>query len=221
MWIVKLGGSLLGASALKQWLKIITHYSDGRIIIVPGGGIFADAVRTAQQLSHMHDKVAHRLALLAMDQYGELLASLNPDLVTASSELEIAERSFQHRAIIWLPSQMVCADETIPANWQVTSDSLAAWLATKLNAEHLVLVKSLSFERYRVKTQQNLTINPANQISIQTLIKDDVVDGCFADFIKHKHFNTWLLSKDDYTIFEQGMDANKLSASALVVKALD
>ena len=115
MWIVKLGGSLLGAEELTHWLELLARYSDGKIIIVPGGGVFADAVREAQKLTHLDDKSVHKLAVMAMDQYGELLASLNPKIVTASSELEIAERGFQHRAIIWLPSKMVCADESIPA----------------------------------------------------------------------------------------------------------
>ena len=213
MWIVKLGGSLLGAEELTHWLELLARYSDGKIIIVPGGGIFADAVREAQKLTHLDDKSVHKLAVMAMDQYGELLASLNPKIVTASSELEIAERGFQHRAIIWLPSKMVCADESIPANWQVTSDSLAAWLAAKLNAEHLVLVKSAAFKTRRLHGNEI-----SNQISLETLIKDDVVDMHFGDFTRGKHFNSWVIGKRDYVAFEHGFNVDKLSASALVVR---
>lgn len=213
MWIVKLGGSLLGTEELTHWLDILARFSDGKIIIVPGGGIFADAVREAQRLTNLDDKSAHKMALMAMDQYGELLASLNPAIVTANSELEIAERGFQHRAIIWLPSKMVCADESIPTTWQVTSDSLAAWLATKLNAEHLVLVKSVKF-----KTTRHDDDEISNQISLERLIKEDVVDSHFGDFIAGKHFNSWVIGKADYTAFEQGIDADKLSATALAVR---
>ena len=213
MWIVKLGGSLLGAEELTHWLELLARYSDGKIIIVPGGGVFADAVREAQKLTHLDDKSVHKLAVMAMDQYGELLASLNPKIVTASSELEIAERGFQHRAIIWLPSKMVCADESIPVNWQVTSDSLAAWLAAKLNAEHLVLVKSVAFKTRRLHGNET-----SNQISLETLIKDDVVDMHFGDFTRGKHFNSWVIGKSDYVAFEHGFNVDKLSASALVVR---
>lgn len=142
MWVVKLGGSLLGAPELKHWLQTLAQHSDGRVVIVPGGGLFADAVRDAQKISGVKDHLAHRLALLAMDQYGWLLSGLCPQLVVASSELEIAERGWQHRAIVWLPSQMALADDGIPAAWSVTSDSLAAWLTHALGAERLVLVKS-------------------------------------------------------------------------------
>ena len=136
MWIVKLGGSMLGSPELAHWLDLLVKYSDGKIIIVPGGGLFADAVREAQLVTNANDDVAHELALMAMDQFGILLAGLNSGLVTASSELEIAERGWQHRGIVWLPSKMALADQTIPKNWQVTSDSLSAWLANKLGAEH-------------------------------------------------------------------------------------
>jgi len=84
----------------------------------------------------VNDAVAHELALLAMDQFGLLLAGINPGIVTASSELEIAERGWQHRAIVWLPSKMVLADDSVPKNWHVTSDSLSAWLANKISANH-------------------------------------------------------------------------------------
>jgi aspartokinase-like uncharacterized kinase len=142
MIVVKLGGSLLGSAELPRWLAALEKNSDGRIVIVPGGGVFADAVRTAQQTACFDDATAHQLAVLAMDQYARVLVALHPSLATASTELEIAERSWQHRAIVWLPSTMVLADESIDKSWNVTSDSLAAWLATRIKAKHLVLVKA-------------------------------------------------------------------------------
>lgn len=204
MWVVKLGGSLLGSPELERWLDIFTRHGDGKIVIVPGGGIFADAVRESQKLSGINDAAAHHMAVMAMDQYGVLLAGLNPKLVKAESELEIAERGWQHRAIIWLPSKMVIADETIPANWQVTSDSLAARLASRLNADQLVLVKS---QRPDV-----------GQISLDKLIKDGMVDEHFGDSIAGQNFNTWVLSKEDYTVFDDGISQERLSSAGVAVR---
>ena len=86
MWVVKIGGSLLGTPELERWLEIFVKYSDGHIVIVPGGGIFADAVREAQKLTKISDACAHKLAVLAMDQFGLLLANMNPLLATARTE---------------------------------------------------------------------------------------------------------------------------------------
>ncbi len=190
MWVVKIGGSLLGSPELERWLDIFVKFSDGKIIIVPGGGVFADAVREAQKLSNISDAAAHKLGLLAMDQFGHLLHSLNPQLATASSELEIDERTWQHRAIVWLPSQMVLADDTIPQNWDVTSDSIAAWLADKLEAKHLILLKSDKPD--------------SNELSLAEVTKNGVVDFAFQNFVRDKLFTTWLVDKKDHVHFKEG-----------------
>ena len=204
MWVVKLGGSLLGSPELVKWLEVLTRHGDGKIVIVPGGGIFADAVRESQKLSNSSDAVAHKMAVMAMDQYAVLMTGLNPALVTAESELEIAERSWQHRAIVWMPSKMVCADEAIPANWQVTSDSLAAWLASRLNAQQLILVK---LQRPKLE-----------QISLERLIRDGMVDEHFGDFTAGQNFRTWVVGKQDYTVFNDGISQEKLAAAGLPVR---
>ena len=200
MWVVKIGGSLLGSPELERWLELFVKYSDGRIIIVPGGSVFADAVREAQKLSKISDACAHKLAVLAMDQFGLLLANMNPLLATARTECEIDERTWQHRAIVWLPSHMVFADDNIPQSWDVTSDSLAAWLATKLNAKQLILVKSDK--------------PSASQLSLKCMTQDGVVDEAFSDFTLNTNFGSWLLKKSDYTHFLQGVDTQTLSKVA-------
>ena len=191
MWVVKIGGSLLGSVELERWLQIFAQYSDGKVIIVPGGGVFADAVRESQRLSNISDACAHRLAVLAMDQYGLLLANLNPLLATAKSELEIAERTWQHRAIVWLPSKMVFADDTISQSWDVTSDSIAAWLAEKLNATHLLLIKS---ER-----------PDESELSLQVVTDSGLVDEAFSQFVQNKTYQSWIINRSDFAAFEAGL----------------
>ncbi len=200
VWVVKIGGSLLGSPELERWLDVAAKYGDGKVIIVPGGGIFADAVREAQKLFKVSDTCAHRLAVLAMDQFGLLLANMNPALATARTECEIDERTWQHRGIVWLPSHMVLADDSIPQSWDVTSDSLAAWLADKLGAQHLVLVKS---------DKPNEKV-----LSLKTITDDGLVDQVFGDFALDKAFSSWIIKKTDFTHFEDGIDLEKLIKAA-------
>lgn len=207
MWIVKIGGSLLGSPELSRWLEVLVKFSKGHVIIVPGGGLFADAVREAQNLTNASDAIAHQLALLAMDQFGLLLAGMNDGLVTASSELEIAERGWQHRAMVWLPSQMILADQSIPQNWQVTSDSLSAWLANKLGAEQLILVKSKSLISY----QKENVCHP------QLLADDDLIDSQLMHYIAGKKYQTWLLHKADYSVFDEGLNLMNLHQRGLLI----
>lgn len=167
MIVVKLGGSMLTEPELRQWLAAIATQSDGHVVIVPGGGLYANAVRQAQMEAGFDDRAAHRLAVMAMDQYGQTLAALEPRLVTAGSELELAESSWQHRGIIWLPSHMVLAEDCIPATWDMSSDSLSAWLAGRIKARHLILVKSLE---------------TLSDLSLQELTAQGVVDPLFPQF---------------------------------------
>src|SRR5215510_16371000 len=68
--VVKLGGSYAHAAELKPWLAAIAACA-GHVVLVPGGGPFADAVREAQARMGFDDRVAHRMALTAMAQYGD------------------------------------------------------------------------------------------------------------------------------------------------------
>lgn len=166
MWVVKLGGSLLNSPHLDNWLAVCARHG-GQLVIVPGGGPFADAVRDAQRLRPFSDPVAHHMALLAMQQYGLLLADLHPGLVPVANApaLRIALRTGQ--TPVWLPATMALADPDIEQSWRVTSDSLALWLARRLNAERLVLVKS---------------VTPPPAASLTALVQAELVDAAFAEY---------------------------------------
>lgn len=140
--VVKLGGSLAAAGTLRSWLDILSSNGRGRGVVVPGGAEFADTVRGAQRRHGFSDRAAHRMALLAMEQYAAMLADMAPELRPAESEAEIEARLAEGALALWLPRRMVIADPAIAESWAVTSDSLAAWLAGHLAAKRLVLVKS-------------------------------------------------------------------------------
>lgn len=192
MWVVKLGGSLIGTPALKGWLDALSEYSEGKVVIVPGGSLFADAVRDAQAKTGIDDATAHDMAVLAMDQYATLMTSLNKEIVMASSELEIAKLAGQFRTVLWKPSSMVLADSDLPKSWDLTSDSLAAWLAAKLNAEHLLLVKSVTLER-------------GKKIKVEDLMLEGIVDSYFGAYSDGKSFKVWLMEKNQFINFNQSM----------------
>lgn len=200
MWVVKLGGSLLGTPELQSWLNVIARHGDGRVVIVPGGGVYADAVREAQRRADFSDIAAHRMALLAMEQYAFTLQALQPALVTAASELEISERSWQHRGIVWLPARMVLAEDDIPQSWEVTSDSLAAWLARKLSASRLILVK-------------HETVRP--DMPIDQLAAAGILDPAFCRFAQGLEDRIHVIGKAGFDIFEKMLTERPLPTRAI------
>jgi dihydroneopterin aldolase len=138
--VVKLGGSLAGGPHVAGWLDTLA-VSAGRVVVVPGGGPFADAVRATQPRLGFDDVAAHHMALLAMEQYGRALASLHPAFVLTDSVSAILAACETGRVPVWAPLAMAARAPDIPATWDVTSDSLAAWLAGCLGARRLLLIK--------------------------------------------------------------------------------
>jgi 5-(aminomethyl)-3-furanmethanol phosphate kinase len=138
--VVKLGGSLAHSADLPDWLAVLAEQGAGRAVLVPGGGPFADTVRSAQAIWHFNDATAHHMALLAMQQYGLMLGGLRAELLPVASEAAIRAALAGGRIPVWSPLPMAL-DPELETSWRLTSDSLAAWLARRLNAGRLALVK--------------------------------------------------------------------------------
>jgi aspartokinase-like uncharacterized kinase len=142
MWIVKLGGSLAHDERLARWLQMLAELGGGRVLVVPGGAAFADAVRAAQARWRFDDLTAHNMAVLAMAQTAHLLHALEPRLVLVSEEQDIRRAQHAGQAALWMPLTLLRDAPDMLTSWDVTSDSIALWLARRLNAERLVVVKA-------------------------------------------------------------------------------
>lgn len=138
--VLKLGGSLWAEAGLPAWLQALSR-AGGQLVVVPGGGPYADAVRAAQARQAFPDATAHHMALLAMEQFGLSLCGMEPGLRPAASARAISDALARGLTPVWLPTAMCLHAPGIPEEWSVTSDSLAAWLATELGADALGLIK--------------------------------------------------------------------------------
>jgi dihydroneopterin aldolase len=187
--IVKLGGSHAAAPHLKAWLAAIAAEA-GSIAIVPGGGPFADAVRKAQAAMGYGDRAAHVMALLAMAQFGAALASLNPALELTASRSAIRRALKAGRVPVWSPESMARAAE-LPESWDLTSDSLAAWLAGALGASRLVLVKHGRFESI--------------SIGAHDLAARGIVDPLFPRYLKASGVRACLAGPADSSRLAEGL----------------
>ena len=142
MWIVKLGGSLDRNPLLRDWLEMLALEGRGRVVIVPGGGRFADVVREAQQHWGFDDLAGHNLAVLGMAQMAQMLKGLCPTLQCARDEAEICAELAAGAVPVWMPLDLLREAPDELTNWGVTSDSLALRLAARLQAEGVIMVKS-------------------------------------------------------------------------------
>jgi 5-(aminomethyl)-3-furanmethanol phosphate kinase len=142
--VLKVGGSLSRGAGLEALCSEICRLGERyRLLIVPGGGTFADQVRVVYRRYALNETAAHQMALIAMDQYGYLLNHL----IAKSSlirELDSANRITDSGCVaILLPSAPIIHANPLPHSWEVTSDSIAAWIARQAPCRRLVLLKDV------------------------------------------------------------------------------
>jgi 5-(aminomethyl)-3-furanmethanol phosphate kinase len=144
--VVKVGGGLLrqaGLDGLRRACAEAQALADGvaggrPVLVVPGGGPFADTVRAVDDQVGLADGVAHVLALRAMDQLGVLLRELLP-------AAELVSDLVAPRALGVLDVAPAFADRPeVPQSWAVTSDSLAVFAAAAIGADEAVLLKPVA-----------------------------------------------------------------------------
>jgi aspartokinase-like uncharacterized kinase len=161
--VVKLGGSLLSASTLPACLAQAMTMP-GRVVIVAGGGVFADLVRSEQLRWQFDNVAAHRMAILAMQQMAVLCQRLQPALTAFN---HVADFSDSAEKSIWMPDWGELDQAKVHASWDITSDSLAAWLASRLNAARLLLIKAGDVDQ---------------SASLAQLQQQGLLDPAFSDF---------------------------------------
>ena len=169
--IVKLGGSL--APRIAEIIPVLKA-AHRPLLIVPGGGRFADAVRQ----SEVDADAAHWMACAAMDQYGWTLAAQGIGTTT-----KIARPK---DTCVLLPYCALRHYDPLPHSWDVTSDTIAAWIAGRIGGD-LLMLKSVD----GIETAGTLLTR------IEKPLKTDVVDPCFLPYVLEHRIRTFILNGTD------------------------
>lgn len=125
--VLKIGGSLLKVAPA---LVAVVRDSHRSLLIVPGGGPWAEQVRVLDPPR----EEAHWMAVLAMEQYGWYLASLGLETTEHPEETPGPK--------VLLPYRLLRRKDPLPHSWDVTSDTIAAWIASEWKAP-LTLLKAV------------------------------------------------------------------------------
>ena len=141
--MVKVGGGLLATpGALGRVCETLGRNGRGRpVVVVPGGGPFADAVRDFERRFGLSADAGHWMALLAMDQYAHVLAERIPDAELVEDAGGIGATLDRGRMAILAPYRWLRSADVLPHGWEATGDSVAAFVAGALDASRLILVK--------------------------------------------------------------------------------
>ncbi|MDO9097226.1 MAG: amino acid kinase [Candidatus Methanoperedens sp.] len=157
MIVVKLGGSLIHRA--RELVNEIIEYankSGERILIVPGGSVFADTVRKV----NASQEAGHWMAVLAMEQYGYFLGN--------GTDAKLVDKlNFDEGVSILLPYNLLKKKDELPHTWDVTSDTIAAWVALQLKARY---IKATDVEGVYINGVLEKELNASQLIGKETCV---------------------------------------------------
>jgi len=193
--VLKVGGSLSRGQRLITLSREIGRLgTKHHLLVVPGGGGFADAVRDHYQRYSLAETTAHRMALLAMDQYGYLLGDLIPDSILVPDLLSARQVMPAGQVPILLPSSLLIQADPLPHSWRVTSDAIAAWIAGLMGAARLALLKDVD-GLFSADPTQSTSARLLSQINLEELARDHGgVDEYLATVLASIDVETWVIS---------------------------
>ena len=193
--VVKVGGGLAreaGDDALRALCIAIAEAGARHpLLVVPGGGEFADAVREHDQRFGLRAQSAHRMAILAMEQFGWALADLVPG---AARRVDLGPLPDGVVSVL-LPAALLAERDPLPESWAVTSDSIAAWVAGAAGAERLVLLKPVA-GLYRSWPPEG---EPIERLTIDELeaLQPGGIDGHLPVALRAAGVETWVIDGGD------------------------
>jgi aspartokinase-like uncharacterized kinase len=188
--VIKVGGGLgreAGDDALRALCTTLGELGVRHpLLVVPGGAGFADAVREADRRFGLRAEAAHRMAILGMEQFGWLLSELIPGAERGAG-VDVPRAG---RTRVLLPAGVPLGE--LPASWQVTSDSIAAWVAVRIAARRLVLIKDVDglFAEWPARGE------PLAHLTVGELaaLPAGGVDEYLPTVLERASFETWVIS---------------------------
>jgi 5-(aminomethyl)-3-furanmethanol phosphate kinase len=187
--VVKVGGGV-GDEALPALCRTLGELGRRHpLLVVPGGARFADAVREADRRFGLRAATSHRMAILGMEQFGWLLSELIPGAERRADFAGVEAG----RTTVLLPAALPL--DALPASWDVTSDSIAAWVAERVGAGGLVLVKDVDglYADWPPRGEPLARLTVAELAALRT----GGVDAHLPAVLERASFETWVISGRD------------------------
>ena len=193
--ILKIGGSLARGQALPALCQEVGRLGASYpLLVVPGGGEFADQVRLAYRRFHLTETAAHHMALLAMDQYGILLSELIPNSAPVADLLPARRLASAGQPPVLLPAALLRQADPLPHSWEITSDTIAAWITRQVGCSQLILLKDVDglFSTWQSSAKTGELIREINPVELDPYLGG--MDEAFAKFLRTAQLETWVIN---------------------------
>lgn len=144
--IFKIGGKILENheninTTIAQLSQLYKEKIIKKIILIPGGGSYANFIRNLHDKLEFDEELAHWMAILSMNYNGKELNEKFPEIIAIDniSKLKKLNKTFS----IFLPFKYLKKNNQLPHNWDVTSDSIVLFLAKELELNKCFLIKDV------------------------------------------------------------------------------
>ncbi|ENN96420.1 aspartate/glutamate/uridylate kinase [Methanocaldococcus villosus KIN24-T80] len=147
MNIIKIGGSL--TYYIKPLLESLKSYKREEIIIIPGGGKFADTLREIDKNLSLSPSISHKLAIKCMDILGEVFSDIG-GIKAYDNLFDLKREIKKERIAILLPSKLLLSTDISEHSWNVTSDSLTLYISKFLNVKNIIIATDVDgiYDKY-------------------------------------------------------------------------
>lgn len=144
--IVKIGGKILEKlenieSTITQFKHLINKNIIQRVIIIPGGGSNVNFIRELDKKLSIGDDLAHWMSIYAMNLNGIKINERFSDIKCINDYHQLLKSNEPFS--IFLPFDYLKFSDKLPHSWDITSDSIALYLAYKLKLNECYLIKDV------------------------------------------------------------------------------
>lgn len=193
-FVLKIGGSLSRGKKLKGLCCRLAELGRRHsLLVVPGGGAFADTVRHCDSHYRLGKNASHWMAILAMDQFGYLLSELIPRSEPVRSLVTARKIAATGRISVLIPFDLLWRADPLPHSWKVTSDSIAAWVAELARAHMLVLLKDVD-GLYTNHARETGHVVLLEEILVKHLAVCEGVDPYLASSLSTNALELWIIN---------------------------
>lgn len=144
--IFKVGGSILEhpkylKNTISQIQLLVQEKLIQTVIIISGGGSYANFIRDLDKQLEIGSTIAHWMAIYAMDYNGTKIWQQYPSIKLTNNFEELKKKDYQ--ISIFLPLNYLKELDPLPHSWDVTSDAITLFLTHKLQLEQSFLIKDV------------------------------------------------------------------------------
>ncbi|WP_457613931.1 [5-(aminomethyl)furan-3-yl]methyl phosphate kinase [Methanocaldococcus sp.] len=189
MHLIKIGGSLTyDAEPLLKTLKSYAKEKNKKIVIIPGGGEFANVVRNIDKALNISNSLSHKLAIKCMDLIGEVYAEIG-DIKAYDTLFDLKREIEKEKIAILLPSKILLSTDIAEHSWAITSDSLSLYIGKLLDVREVIIATDVDGIYDKFPGGKLLNIINANDIKGLTS-----VDETFPILLKQFKMNAYVVN---------------------------